>query len=332
LEPYPITCAEERPVETVPAIERWSENYAFVGYDYDQRIGFSAYAGRWVKRPDLWREQFYMCLPDGSSLVHIAIGPAVDRQVAGSSALRLICEEAGGRWRIKFDGAMRHETSSSLLAEPVVETEPHPVSFSATLDHQLPVWMMPSSDNESYGKFHYEQMGHCTARLDFAEKHYEFSGPSYRDHSRGPRHLGGFDGHVWLQVHLKDAAPVSIYQAWARDDGKLVQILDAGVSFHPDRLGKAALLSDNRLQTLDALADPIPLILEADGRVHRLTARAIAGQFASLNDDFDFFYGFHRGRADILATEQPLLLEGEDGIATGYLQRSLRIPRDSLKV
>ena len=324
---HAITFADERPVERIPDIACWSENYAFVGYDYENRIGFAAYVGRWVKNPSLWREQLYLYLPDGTALLHMAIGPAADGKVPSGGAMQFHCVEPGGRWRIVFDGAMRHERIETLLREPIVESRPHPVKCEIVLDHVLPVWMLPASENSSHGKFHYEQMGVCAGHYHFNGTDYRFAGPAYRDHSRGPRHLGGYQGHVWLQIHFKDRPIFASYQAWASNDGKLVKILDESVSMRPDGFGPASLHTHLRLETIDALFDPITLDVTVEGRRCTLRGRPLATLVASLTEEFDFFFGFPRSMADLVATEQPLLFDSEDGQVTGYIQRSLRLQK-----
>lgn len=327
MKPYDISFADERPVEQLPDIDRWSENYAFVGYDYQTRIGFAAYVGRWVKNPKLWREQLYLYLPDGTALLHMAIGRAFDDAVPTGGALRFHCDAPGGRWRISFDGAMRHERLETLMHEPIVESRPHPVRFDVDIDHDMPVWMLPASENTSHGKFHYEQLGTATGSYSFGGRDYRFAGPAYRDHSRGPRHLGGYQGHLWLQIHFTDGPAFATYQAWAKNDGALVQILNESVSIRPDGFGPASLDTPIRLESLDRLQDPLDIQVTVEGRRYHLRSRPLATMVASLTEEFDFFYGFPRSMADLVATEQPLLFESTDGPVTGYIQRSLRMER-----
>lgn len=324
---YALSLEEELPVQTLPDVGQWSENYAFIGYDYEQRVGFGAYIGRWVKNPALWREQLYLYLPDGSVLSHIQIGRASDSKIPTGGSMQFRCEEAAGRWRINFEGAMRHDRLERLLKEPVAEATPHNVSFDVVIDHTYPVWMFPTSDNSSYGKFHYEQMGHCKGQVSFAGQDFTFAANAYRDHSRGPRHLGDYDGHAWLQLYLPGGPAFATYQVWHNTNGEAVRVLDQAVAVHPDRFGNARLNNSVRLPTLGNLLDPIKVDVTIEGRNYQLSGEPLSTFFGCLTEDFDFFYGCQPAIADFYAVEQPVIFSGPDGPINGYLQRSGRFDK-----
>lgn len=303
--PFALAYTDERPAVEVPAVERWSENYAFTGYDYGTRIGYAAYVGRWVKDPTVWREQLYLYLPDGTVLQHQGLGPASDPDVPSGGAVRFRCDEPGGRWRIDFRGGMRHERVPDLIGEPLAQAEPHPVEFAVEIDHPYPVWMMPTEDNSTYGKYHYEQMGTCRGRFRFTGRDHEFTGPGYRDHSRGPRHLGAFAGHFWIQVHVPAGPQFVSYQAWARVGDDITRVLDQSVAVEPDGFGPATLHGAQRLSALETLSDPIELDITTGGERRTLRCTPIATQVCSLTSDFDFFYGYPRLQAEIVAPSNP---------------------------
>ena len=329
MEPYDIQFADEYPIATIPDDKFWSENYAFIGYDYEKKIGFNASIGRWVKNPRLWREQFYLYLPDGTVLVHIQIGRNDDPTVPTGGSLRFICEEPGGRWRINFEGAMQHHSQQSLLADPITELRPHPVTFDVVIDHGYPVWMFPRSDNTSHGKYHYEQLGNFSAAFNFKGQDYAYQGPAYRDHSRGPRQLGDYDGHVWMQLHPENGPKFATYNAWVLKDGAPVQILSETTSMRADGFGQAQIHDPQalKLRSVDQFFDPVDINVTIEGKDYRLKGTPLTTMISALTNEFDFFYGWNRAEVDILATDQPLRLEGADGRVTGYLQRSLRLRR-----
>ena len=327
--PSVLDFVDEHPIGTLPDTPFWSENYAFVGYDYQSRTGFIASIGRWVKDPRLWREQLYLYLPDSSVLVHIQIGRGDNPTVPTAGALRFVCDAPGGRWRIEFDGAMQHHDRASLLADPIVERRPHPVHFEVAIDHPFPVWMFPQSENSSHGKYHYEQLGTFDAAFSFAGGDYQMRGPAYRDHSRGPRQLGDYDGHVWCQLHFEEGPRFATYNAWLRRDGAPLQILGESIAIRPDGFSKATIHEPLllKLKSVEEFMAPVAFEVSIEGRVVRLSGTPDATIVSALTAEFDFFCGWNRTEVDILAFDQPLRLEGPDGPVNAYLQRSIRLRR-----
>lgn len=326
---YQPTAADELPVEKVPDVPFWSENYAFYGYDLDSRTGFIAYAGRWVKNPALWREQLYIYLPDGSMLCHRAIGPAGGRPGPSGGAMDFCWNEAGGNWRIAFNGAMRHDTLQQLLRDPLPEGRPHPVNFQVSVDGDRPVYMMPSAaDNTSYGKYHYEQMCSCSGAFSFGGEEYRFNGVGYRDHSRGPRQLGAFDGHVWLQLFFPVGPNFSAYHMWAMEGGRSTQILDKAISISRQGFAPASLVNALRLESIAGIHDPVEVRVEMNGETRTLRGKPLATFVNSFTTDVDFYFGYVPSLADFAGVEQPVLFDdGEDVKILGYLQRSFRIAK-----
>ncbi|MGE4432183.1 MAG: hypothetical protein AB7E05_15740 [Sphingobium sp.] len=318
-----MTVEDELPVETIPAIEYWSENFAFYGYDFERRIGFVVYVGRWVRDPSLWREQLYIYLPDGSILSYRTIGPQAEGPDISAGCVKLRCIKPGRHWRIGFKGAMRHDTTSALITEPIPEGAPHLVELNVDVDCTLPVAMMPVTDNMSYGKFHFEQMIDVSGAVKFNGENLPFSGPGYRDHSRGPRHLVDYDGHVWLQLFSPETARFSGYQMWSIQNGQSAQILDKAFGIGSTDFGPAAFNRSVRLSSLANIDDAVHLDLTVGDRRLSLTGKPLANMPSSFTRKFDFYSGAS-SRADFVCIDQPILFENDDVTIPGYLQRSFR--------
>lgn len=325
---FALTDTDELPVETLPDIAQWSENYAFIGYDYDTGVGFGAYIGRWVKNPQVWREQLYLYLPDGTILSHIATGRPARREVITAGSLAFECKSAGGKWEISFEGAMRHDTLQALRREPIEQGRPQSVKFRVEIDHAYPAWMFPKGDNSTYGNYHYEQMGTCSGVVAFAGETHRFSSLTYRDHSRGPRNLSDYAGHVWLQLHFPDGPSFSTYQMWHGEGAGHSKVLDQAVTVTPEGLGTAALLTSVQFTSLDQLLEPVELDVMMGDRTVRLKGKPLTTLAYSVSKEVDFYYGLTPAIADFYSIEQPFLFEGPDGPVRGYLQRSGPYPAD----
>jgi len=322
MEGYDLTIDDELPVVQLPGIAEWSENYAFIGYDFETRTGFCAYIGRWVKNPTVFREQLYLFLPDGSVLSHIAMGKPASREVITAGCLEFRCEEVGGRWKINFEGPMRRDTLAQLQTEPVVQGHPTPVKFEVVIDHQCPTWMFPRGDNTTFGKFHYEQMGESRGSISVDQQTLAFRAPTYRDHTRGPRNLSHYDGHIWLQLHFPSGPSFSTYQMWHNNGGDVEQILNLGTSVRPGELREAKLLNSPRLPSLDNLLDPVTVQISLEGRELTLQGKPVATLAYSFSKDVEFYYGLVPSLVDFYSIEQPLLFESGEGPVMGYMQRS----------
>jgi hypothetical protein len=322
IEPFALCIEDELPVKKLPDVVDWSENYAFIGYDFNRHIGFCAYIGRWVKNPSVWREQLYLYLPDGSILSHTGMGKSATDGVITAGCLALQCLEAGGTWQIDFDGPMRRDTLDQLCTEPVNQRSPINVQFNVTIDHRCPVWMFPRADNSTFGKFHYEQMGVSRGTLAFAGTTLSFEAPTYRDHTRGPRNLSHYNGHIWLQLHFPNGPSFSTYHMWHDNNGKPEQILDLGTSVRPGELLEAKLLNSPRLSSPKHLGESITVQIEMEGRLRELTGRPLSTLAYSFSRDVEFFYGLVPSVADFYSIEQPLLFETAEGPVPGYIQRS----------
>lgn len=322
MEGYTLTRDDELPVQQIPEVADWSENYAFIGYDFGNNIGFCAYIGRWVKNPKVFREQLYLYLPDGSILSHIAMGKPATRELITAGCLEFRCDEAGGRWRINFEGPMRQDTLARLRQEPVLQGHPQAVKFEVVIDHQCPTWMFPQGNNTTFGKFHYEQMGESRGRIDFQGQRLAFAAPTYRDHTRGPRNLSHYDGHIWLQLHFPEGTAFSTYQTWHNNTGQAEQVLNLGTSVKPGELREAFMLNAPRLRTLDDLLAPVTALVSLEGRELELVGKPVTTLAYSFTKDVEFYYGLVPSIADFYSIEQPILFEYEGGTVKGYMQRS----------
>lgn len=325
IEDYRLAWADELPVEKVPDSSNWSENYAFYAYDFDRKTGFMAFAGRWIKNPALWREQLYIYLPDGSLLSHRAIGLAHHPSSLCPSALRFQCDSPGERWEIGFDGAMRHDDFDTLCREPILEGRPHNVRLVAVLESNTPALMLTSKDNTSHGKYHYEQGHLCRGSISFDGTQYALDGLGYRDHSRGPRKLGTFDGHIWLQLFFPDGRIFASYQVWTREAGRSEQILDDSIAIISNQVHPATLRHAPRLTTLDTLRAPLELGVTLGVDRVELKGTPLSSLPNSFTEDFDFYHGVAPQLAEFMSIDQPVLFDSDAGKIKGYVQRSMRI-------
>lgn len=331
VEDYTLQWDDELPVKAVPGTPNWSENYAFYGYDFDNRTGFLAFAGRWLKNPQLWREQLYVYLPDQTLLSHRAIAPARGTSSLSAGALSFSCESPGKRWQLLFEGAMRHDDFQTLCHEPILEGRPLNVRFEAVAEGNTPALMFASKDNTTHGKYHYEQGHICKGTVAFNGSTHAFNGVGYRDHSRGPRHLGAFDGHIWLQLFFPDGAVFATYQVWAREGKRSERALDDSMAIISGHVRPATLLKAPRLNSMDNLYEPIELSVAMSGKNYFLHGTALSSFPNSFTEDFDFYFGIAPSIAEFMSIDQPVLFESDVGPVRGYVQRSMRISESKRK-
>jgi len=120
---------------------------------------------------------------------------------------------------------------------------------------------------------HYEQGGTLTGTIEIGGERYNFNGPSFRDHSRGPRDLQGrFNRHSWIHGVFPSGRVLSSLTV-ETPSGELMLAdlfaLQPGASARPGRFDSIILRSDIedllkpfRITGQDAEQTPVNILVE----------------------------------------------------------------------
>jgi hypothetical protein len=214
----------------------WSETMYFHVWSPEHRVGVFVHAGRWPADLDLWWAQVIAMLPDGELLVDRSWGRAVDERGPATGNLRVTCTTPLRSWRLAFDGAGAVSNLEAMTAGPVGGGRARAFSFDLELQAVAPVWDMHGAlgiDGLSWASFHHTQGFHATGRLTVGSRSWDVDGVAHRDHSSGPRDIGGLGGlHFFVVVFPRTGRVVNGLVNWRRDgqvDHRTFCIQQAGV-------------------------------------------------------------------------------------------------------
>lgn len=317
--------ADEEPTGITPAVENWSENYCWHGYDLKSRSGAFLQFGRWVRNPEIWREQVLLFYPDGSTGVYRGFGAGPGKGGPAGPLMTAEVDAPAGSWHISFRGPVVRTSPGDLLHRRQSDIYPEEVSFDLTLADTTPVLRYPETKGESWGSTHYEAAGTADGTITTpVGRHSLAGGFAYRDHSRGPRNLSHHQGSIWMQGLLPDGAMFCIYEILQERDGVEYRPLAEATLVTKDGPHEAKLTTP--VPRLDPGAeDPTEgytVVFEADGREIVVEATPLTSMPFSLSDRFDWTFGW--SDPAIFGLEQPMELLIDGVKLDGYCERTTR--------
>jgi hypothetical protein len=309
--------AAEAPMRSFEGYEDPSENYAWVGYDLECRIGFFAHLGRWSLNREMWREQLYVYLPDRTVLAYRGFGCGDTTSGPAAGVQRQRCLDPGKRWSIQHDGPTWRLDPRELVRgqalEPVVERLELDLLFLG----DFAPFMYPASDNTTWGQWHYEQAGSFNGSVRFGDLNERIEGFAFRDHTRGPRNLIGYRGSNWMHGLLPDGTAWTLFQAWQDADGRVEVGLQELTLTTADTVESATVLAYPELDSLDDLEAPVQVAFESShGRIE-MTCEPLNTMIFSATSRYEILLGAARGVAPLVVAEQPMLVNigGETALA-----------------
>jgi hypothetical protein len=303
-----IPLADELPITVIPREKYWTENYCYIGYDFETQVGLYLHIGRWLQDPTIWRECVYVYLPDGTTLNYRSLGKGDCSKGPQGALVKYECKEPGKLWETTFRGPTNHFTREDILSggpqpERILEYMQMQVEFKAA----GPIIQYEISDNSSIGRWHYEQELNVDAQITFKGRTYVMrGGQGWRDHTRGPRWLGNVLGHINFQGRLPDGRSFAAFQVWERRNDREVQIVDEARIIDRGKFTLAKIVSASRLLDVEQLSHPIQLTLQTDDERIELIGEPLNLMIYSNSPTFEILYGHAPALAPFVCFNQPV--------------------------
>jgi hypothetical protein len=320
-----LTLEEEAPLKVLPDVPYFSENYAWHGYDHENRIGFYCHIGRWSEDRTLLREQMYVYLPDGTTTSYRSVGVGDCERGPEAGVQKQYCIAPGKHWRITHRGPSWHHRLEDLVKGRMLETFPQKLDLDIEFLADSPVFLYDSSNNLTWGRWHMEQLGRIKGRITFAGKTYQMNGLGFRDHTRGPRNLKDFFAHNWIQGKLPDGTGFALYELWDRKDGEVTKPLSKATLLYGDRIEEAEVLAAPAFDSFDDILAPIRISFRTASRRFDLEGEVQNNVLYSVDHQHNTLTGAARGYAPILCIEQPVKFMLDGQMVEGHCERCRRL-------
>ncbi|MEZ0366045.1 hypothetical protein ACAG26_20425 [Mycobacterium sp. pUA109] len=312
-------------------IPGWSETMFFHVWSPAGHVGIFVHIGRWPGDLDLWWAQVIALLPNGVLLVDRSWGRAGDERGPATGNLRVACLEPLRRWRLTFDGAGQVTDLGSMAAAPVGAGTARDFGFEVELEAAAPVWDLHAAlgiDGLNWASAHHTQGFRATGWLKSQGRRWALDGGvALRDHSSGPRDIGGLGGlHFFLVVFPGSGRVVNGLVNW-RLDGRVDHR-----TYAFQEAGRCETGGEVRVTGLESYVSHEPRQLQitlgrADGSVHTMDAEWLHGYTLTLLEPNENING-----VDISVQQDPLIITqgtvrvaASDGeVGYGVIERDYR--------
>jgi hypothetical protein len=327
--PPVLTDTDEYP-QPLGSAPLWSENYLTHAYDHTTGVGIFLHFNRVPFNQHIWEGVFACYLPgDRFLVVRDFSWDENNHKGPGANNLRYEVIEPFRQWRKTFRGAARLVTGTELRAGPLNDGIHVFVDMDLVFDGSGPAFNLQDMGKQFWGTDHYEQHGDITGRIHFDGAHvglgsesYDFSGPSLRDHSHGPRDLRPMKNSAWLHGDFPSGRRFLLFHVW----------LKAGPPYKYFRVGDqdgfalVELTSETPLiQDLDQALDPYELHFagtDGAGVIRAEPLQALPFSFVGPNE---WVIGRHVD-AHHLCVETMSRFEWDGEIGYGNSERSVYFP------
>lgn len=316
---------EDNPLETIPDVALWSENYAYMVTDSAQNFACFLLMGRWIPDPTVWREFLMVQLPDGRMLHHKSWGRATNRDVVSASLARIELDADSG-CRIKFDGPIAETPAEYLRQHGTRNQSLGRLQIDLTINSEVPVWDMSghaSSAEEIAGKMHIEQVGVATGAVSYGGETWRFDRAfAQRDHSRGARDVTRFYRHCWAQGSFPERdLTFNLYSmlVFAREDEPM---MNASVT----QAGRRYPATITRIAYMDSRTDaakPYAITLVSNlGEMTFRTERYVASFPTAFVHPWDIVAGAFPHEHSVTGVEEAVVWEWDGLRGDGWSERS----------
>lgn len=316
---------EDNPLEIIPDVPLWSENYAYMITDSSQGFACFLLMGRWIPDPTVWREFLMVQMPDGRMLHHKSWGRATTRKVVSASLAKIELGDEGD-CRITFDGPIA-ETSRGVLSQHGTRNQSlGRLTLDLSISSDVPVWNMSghaSSAEEIAGKMHIEQVGVASGTATFGAETVRVNRAfAQRDHSRGARDVTKFYRHCWAQGSFPERdLTFNLYSmlVFGREDEPM---MNASVT----QAGRRYPATITRIAYMNSRADamkPYAITLQSErGEMTFRTAEFVASFPTAFVSPWDIVAGAFPHEHSVTGVEEAVVWEWDGLRGDGWSERS----------
>jgi hypothetical protein len=269
----------------------WVENCQWLALDA-RGIEIVCHIGTHASDPSLWHVVIGVSLSDGTvylpqprntglSDVAKSVGPQPDVRSAGTALHGVRCEDPYRLWNLGAHGGFLPTTLEELAAAPLGDRLSVPLRVSLQFQAFGPVWQLDQlHDHPEVGHFHYEQPMQVSGVVHVGGEAHSFNGYGYRDHSRGPRHMGEVAYSSWCNGVFPSGRTFGSLVV-TRNSG---ETLSLGALLHRDGAIEPAQMPDHA-PVYDAAHNPRTFaitLIDRDGRYHGIEGRVAGGATWSI--------------------------------------------------
>lgn len=316
----------------IEPVTGWSENMFFQQWDEKAGIGLFTHIGRVREDPTLWRGCIAVYLPGGQLLVQRSYGRAADDRGPQAGSLKIICETAGKRWRLLYDGVAELTHSRALGARLGGASTARPMKLDLAFEARSPTYDLFAArelGQQDFAHLHHEQAFNVVGELRFDGGVHSLSGFGFRDHSVGARNLSDFSGNTMFYASFPSGRVVQALQNFTADGGIRLRsgfLVENGVGELLD-LVEAPGLTD----TCGA-PDAFEVHYLRNGQPIKVTGQALHAATFTIGMPNDWSIGTDRESDNpLIIVEQPCRVLWPDGeVGYGNLERNFR--RDILEI
>ena len=320
----------EYPLAAPVATPHWSENFALAAADGRTGLTFLLSIGTWHGDTSVWREKLTIVLPSGERLISRNYGRATEGSIVSASIAKYEILEPGRRMHFTFDGPVWEYGFDELMATGFAGGMAHMLTLDITFEASAPLWDMHGAhaldETGIMGAMHTEQIGRCDGRLHYRGQDILLDGAhGARDHSRGPRDMGPYRDHAWINGQFEDGRGFHLYAAHliGRDDlalSKAVIVRDGAL--HPATILDVSFIGS----PLDyGLAHNV--VLESDGqRMEIAISRAFGSIVTSVLAPFEAQPGMMPGKQHVTIFDEGVILSCDGVAGIGFCERGVAPP------
>ena len=316
---------DEYPIEQIPDIEGWSENYAAMYCSPEHGIAIYLSMNRWLDDPTVWRESIEISFADGRLAYYKGYGRSDTSTVAGASFTRYEVVEPGVSTRFTFEGPMWLSTSDNLMKYGPRPESTEKCKIDLAFKYDAPVFNMKGDSTEAAtmaGSIHIDHIGKCFGSLGFGGKEYEFNGGfSVRDHSRGVRKdVSQYDGHAWLMAKFPGDRAFYVY-AMKLAGSKEIGMKNAAVT-QGDKLYPAEVIDIEFLDCKEQLGENYNIVLKSELDKMEIQVTKVLNTIPNcMVSPYDMAAGWINHRWSGSLIDEAVIMEWDGKEAYGWAER-----------
>jgi hypothetical protein len=235
----------------------------------------------------------------------------------GTASIHAECLEPFRRWRLRGEVTGQRTTRADMLARRAPEGDAVEVAIDLEVTAATPLWAIGYDDGstpEEQGnrgfRTHHHQLMMTSGSITLPSGATQLSGPTWRDHSRGPRTLTTWSSHALVGAWFPQSGRgVGLIRQF---DASGAARLDAAYIVENGSLTPARVISMTPLEDVSSKHDEVKVVVRAeDGGDIELNGRVVTQTLGPI------------GSASWISEAQTQwVLDGE--VSYGLCERSVR--------